>query len=465
MHSLTISAIEARCRRAGLALAVVAVLGSQAAAATPAFAIPERWTAQPATSQAAQGDAWWRDFGDPSLDNLVASALDANQDLKSAAARLVQARALVDGAESERRPRLDGVAGAQRGRNSSAEPRMERSSVGLRAAWEVDVFGRGGLAIDAAAADRAGVAEALRAARIAVAADVATTYFSLRTLERRLALKHDGIELAQRQLDVAIRKFDAGQATSLDQARWRAELAQERAAATLIEGEFAVRRQQLALLLGAPGVPQIGAPAVVPAAPVAPASVLPGELLEHRPDVVRQARALDAALARAGVARRDLYPRLEIDWSGAKERLAAAGGSAAPRVVVGYGLTLSLPILDGGRIRSNIAVQDARAQEAMADYEKAMLTALVDVETGLARWSAAGDACQEWGRAAAAADVAARHAARVYTAGGTDVTAVLDARRAHLQARDGLAQAEGARWEAAVGLRRAFAGGIGSAPL
>jgi multidrug efflux system outer membrane protein len=210
-------------------------------------------------------------------------------------------------------------------------------------------------------------------------------------------------------------------------------------------------------------VRELGAPAPSADVPAAPMQVLPGELLERRPDVRRQARALDAALARAGVARRDLYPRLQIDWSGAQERLAAVGGSAAPRIVVGYGVALTLPILDGGRIRSNIAVQDARAQEAMADYEKAMLAALVDVETGLARWSAAGNAWEEWTRAAAAADVAARHAARLYEAGGTDVSAVLDARRAHLQARDGLVQAEGARWEAAVGLRRAFAGGVGPA--
>lgn len=445
-----------------LIAAIVTALGSHAATAAPGLAIPDRWTAPPVATATVSGDAWWTDFGDPTLDALVTAALAANQDLKIAAARLAQARALVDGAESERRPRVDAVAGAQRGRDSSADPRVERSSIGLRAAWEMDVFGRGGQAVTAATADRASAAEGMRAARIALVADVATAYFALRTLEQRLALKREALELAQRQVDVAARKFEAGQATALDQARWRAELAQERAATALIEGEFAVRHRQLSLLLGEAGVRELGAPAPS-AVPLAPAQVLPGELLERRPDVRRQARALDAALARAGVARRDLYPRLQIDWSGAQERLAAVGGSAAPRLVVGYGVALTLPIVDGGRIRSNIAVQDARAQEAMAEYEKAMLAALVDVETGLARWSAAGNAWEEWTRAAAAADVAARHAARLYEAGGTDVSAVLDARRALLQARDGLVQAEGARWEAAVGLRRAFAGGVGPA--
>ncbi|MDP1069381.1 TolC family protein, partial [Klebsiella pneumoniae] len=80
-----------------------------------------------------------------------------------------------------------------------------------------------------------------------------------------------------------------------------------------------------------------------------------------RPDVQRQARALDAALARVGVARREIYPRLQIAWAGARERLAAIGGSASPISVVGYGISLSLPILDGGRIRSNVEIQEARA--------------------------------------------------------------------------------------------------------
>ena len=85
----------------------------------------------------------------------------------------------------------------------------------------------------------------------------------------------------------------------------------------------------------------------------------------------------------AGAARKEVYPRLQIEWAGTKERLAAVGDGAAPRVAVGYGVSVTLPILDGGRIRANVAVQDARAQEAMAEYEKAMLTALVDVETSL----------------------------------------------------------------------------------
>ena len=447
-------------------LAMVAALSGCASMApvakpgVPELAVPAQWVGTVPAAQGAASDAWWQAFGDPVLDALIMSALVANQDVKIAAARLEQSRALVDGSEAERRPRLDATAGAQRGRDSAGSPKMERTSLGLRAAWEVDLFGRGAQGVSAAKADAESVRLGWEATRIALAADVATAYFELRTLEQRVALRREAIEVAQRQAEVSSRKFQAGMATSLDVERWSAELAQERATLAQIEGQHQVRLRQLSLLLGRSETPALGAAVWGTEVPGAPAAVLPGELLERRPDVQRQAHALDAALARAGVARRDVYPSLQLAWSGSRERLAEQGASAAPQLAVGYGVSLSMPILNGGRIRANIAVQDGRAKEAMAEYEKAMLGALVDVESRLSQWASSGSALDEWRRADVAGGAAAGNAARLYEAGMADMGAVLDARRAHLQARDALAQAVGARWEAAVGLRRAFAGAL-----
>lgn len=404
------------------------------------------------------GPAWWNDFGSSELDALIRSALEANRDLRVAAARVAQARALVSSEEAARRPQLGAVAGAQRGRDTAADPKTERGAIGFRASWELDVFGRGVMAIDAARADMQSAAFALNAARIALAADVAAAYFELCSLARRVELARSATVVAQRQLDVAHRKFDAGSATVLDIERWQAELSQERAATVQLEGGLRVRQQQLALLLGAHQMPALTLSETP--VPRPPAQVLPGELLERRPDVQRQARLLDAALARAGVARREVYPRLQIDWAGSRERLALSGGSASPQAVVGYGVSVTLPLLDGGRIRSNIAVQEARAKEAMAEYEKAMLTALTDVEIVLVQWSAAEASLLQWQEAQRAGDKAAQRAERLFDAGMADLGAVLDARRAHLRTQDAVTQALGLRWAAAIGLRRVFAGTV-----
>lgn len=445
---------------AAAALSACAGIAPRIEQEVPAVEVPVQWSGAVPVSADAVSGAWWQAFGDPVLDALVMSALAANQDLKMATARVAQARALVDGAEAERRPRLDATAGAQRGRDAAGGPKMERTSLGLRAGWEADLFGRGAEGISAAQADAESARRGWQAARIALAADVATAYFELRTLEQRLALRREAIEVAQRQAEVSSRKFEAGMATSLDVERWGAELAQERAALAQIEGQHQLRLHQLSLLLGSSATPALGSGVWRTELPGAPATVLPGELLERRPDVQRQARALEAALARAGVARRDVYPRLQIAWSASRERLAEQGASVAPQLAVGYGVSISMPVLDGGRLGANIAVQDARAKEAMAEYEKAMLGALVDVESSLSQWSASGSALEAWRRADLASEAAARNAARLYEAGATDMAAVLEARRTNLQSRDALAQAVGARWNAAVSLRRAFAGSL-----
>jgi len=454
-----------RCVALGaLALTVTAVAGCAVAPASslpgaPSVNVPNEWSESTVATTGEVAQEWWRDFGSFELDRLVDTALKSSRDLRIATARVAQARALADGADAERRPRLDAVAGAQRGRETGLDPKAERSFGGLRASWEVDLFGRAALAADAAHADAQGASQSLRAVRIVLIADVATAYFELRTLAQRVDINRQAISVTQRYVDAVQRKYGAGQATSLDVERWRAELAQEAALAEQLEGALRVRHRQLAVLLGVSEAPKLALDAAV-IAPPAPTPLMPAELLERRPDVLRQARLLDAALARVGVARRDIYPRLQIDWMNTRERTAVVGDSASPQAVLGYGVSLTLPILDGGRIRSNIAVQEARANEAMAEYEKAMLAALADAETALAQWSSSDASLQKWRQAQQASETAIHHAERLFNAGLADTTAVLAARRSYLQAQDAVRQAEGSRWAAAVGLRRVFAGEV-----
>lgn len=422
-------------------------------------AVPSSWSVQVPAAPAAS-DAWWRDFGSAELDQLVTRAFKDSPDIRIAAARLAQARSLVDGADAERRPQVALSAGALRGRDSAADPRTDVIRAGLRASWEVDLFGDRALAASAARQDAEAAGAARQAVQTALAADVSQSYFESHTLSRRIPAAEESVAALERQIQVIRRRFEAGQVQRLDVDRLQAELELERATVVRLGAERAVRLRQLALLLGS----------AVPAAPcyegaqiwqvVAPAPLLPSDLLERRPDVRGPARALEAAAARVGVAKRDLYPRLTIDWAGRRERLAVQGASAAPGAVVGYGVSLSLPILDGGRIRANIAVHEARVEEAMAVYEKAMLTALGDAETALVQWQAAEAAVTPLERALASAQDAERRSQRMFEAGMLTLDTVLDARRGRLRAQDSLLQAQGARWSTAVAVRRAFAGAV-----
>lgn len=419
---------------------------------------PAHWTEPtPATPERASRD-WWRTFGNPELNWVMELSLAANRDLHIAQARVQQARALVDGADAAGRPQLGVAAALQRGRSSSADPKTQLSSAGLQASWELDVAGRLGLAATAAGADADSAAWALRATRNLVAAETASTYLAWHSLAQRAALAQQAAELAERRLKVAQRQFEAGRLTAIELDRLQAESAQEQANAGQLAGERQVRLHQLAVLTGRSQAPELALPTLALNPPAAPVATLPATLLEQRPDVQRAARALDAALARLGVARREVYPQLQFNWAAQKERLAVQGSSAAPQTVLGYGLSLSLPLLDGGRIQANIAIHEARAQEAMADYEKALLSALADAETALAQWNAAAAGAQSWQQVQASGDSAARRSQRLYDAGLADLGVVLQAQREQLRAQDGQLQAQGAWWGATVALHRAFAG-------
>lgn len=443
-----------------MTLSGCATLPSSGISREPVVNVPTHWSSATPEGQSVIAGNWWQSFGDPTLNALVDAAFDANHDLRIAATRLAQARALGSGTRATRRPRVDAIASAARGRDSSTESKIERSAVELRAAWEIDLFDRATLAVRAAEDDAEGAHRALQAAHIALAADVSTTYLELRTLKQRLALKREALDIAQRQMVVSQHKLAAGQFSSLDVEHRRKELAEEQAAMAQLDGDYRVRLHQLSLLLGDSRVPILEDLHQPIATPTPPSPLLPAELLERRPDVLHQAHALDAALARAGMARRELYPSLQIAWQGGKERIALADGSAAPQLVIGYGLSIGLPLFDGGRIRTNIAIRDAQVQEAMAVYEKAILGALIDAEAALTQWSVAEEFLLEWQRAESAAAITARNATSLYEAGMADLELVLTSQSSHLHTRDALAQAMGSHWVAAIDLRRAFAGEI-----
>ncbi|XAH22784.1 TolC family protein [Xylophilus sp. GW821-FHT01B05] len=406
-------------------------------------------------------DPWWRTFDSPELDVLVEAALNANQDLRVATARVAQARALVDGANAERLPQIGMSAGGSRGRESSADQKADLAYTGFRASWEVDYLGEKALGRAAAQGDAAAVELAQKAARIAIAAEVATEYFDISISLQREAAAAQALDILERQIVVAQRRFDAGQSTEIDVDRLRGAHAQEQAALRQLAGLRQVKQRQLALLLGANDLPSGVTFAAAASVPVMEAPALISmDLLERRPDVQRQAFAVEAAAARLGMAKRDIYPRIQLDWSGRKERLAAQGTTASPVIAIGYGISLSMPIFDGGRIRSNIAVHEARAQESMAAYEKAMLSALADADVAVKQFLSARESSASLVQAEKAHDRAAGQSLRMFDAGLVDINTLLDTQRLAIKSRDALLQGTGAQWDAAVAVRRAFAGSV-----
>jgi outer membrane protein TolC len=175
---------------------------------------------------------------------------------------------------------------------------------------------------------------------------------------------------------------------------------------------------------------------------------------------VRKAQAeIVAAAARLGAARTDLFPKFTITGLFGRQGNSFSGISLGAGNFFSIGPAISLPIFTGGRIRANIAANDARLQEAQARYEGAMLTALEDVENALSSYAREDERRVKLTVAADASRTAVDLARELYTRGLADFLSVLDAQRQQYAAEDGLAQSETAIVTNVVALYKSLGGG------
>jgi NodT family efflux transporter outer membrane factor (OMF) lipoprotein len=432
--------------------------------ARPSISPPAAWAADIVTREAhgdEKDEAWWTVLRSAELDRLIEHALQENRSLRAGEAQVAQAFAGINAAGADAAPQVGLALGYRKGRSSSADPKASALDAGFRASWEIDPFGGIGLASDAAHREANAAEGILKASRISLAGNVANAYVDARALSQRLRIAGDDLRLLDQMHEVTRRRFDAGQSTRLDEDRLDAELQLARSSIADLEGALQTRIRQLAVMCGRTSSDDsLRFEDATLTQHEVTAPYLPATLLERRPDVQAKAKAVEAAIARLGVARRDIYPRFELSWAGRRERLKIEGESAVPSVVIGYGLSVTMPLLDGGAVRANISAKDAAARQAMAEYEQAMLAALADAEIALHSLRTAGSSVQALERAERAAGQAVTRSQRLFQSAALDLGSVLDARRQQLKAHDALIQAQAAHWQAEIAVRRAFAGAV-----
>lgn len=425
----------------------------------PAFKEAGRWTAV-APAEAQPRGAWWRAFGDPTLDELIEDAEAHNNSIQVAAARLAQARALLRSSEAERRPQIGVATGAGREAPAGAagQPRT-LLSVGANLSYEVDLFGRLAHTSDAAALDARARQALLQSTRLLVHAEVARNYFLLRALDDEQALVQDTAAAYRDSLHLLERRYAAGDIPELDVARIRSEAAATAAEALALARQRAAVENALALLVGeAASDMHIAAAAWRSTLPAVPPGV-PSTVLARRPDVAAAQNALLAAQARVGVAQAAWFPNLALTANGGTASSDLADLFTWSARAWGVGALLSLPIFDGGRREAGIAAAHAELNAEAARYREQVLVAFRDVEDGLAALRLLSKQAQEQAAAVgAAAHVTALSGAR-YRNGLVSQLEVLDALRTELRNRRQALQVRAAQYQSTVGLIRALGGG------
>ncbi|MCH8179118.1 MAG: efflux transporter outer membrane subunit [Proteobacteria bacterium] len=428
-----------------------------------------RWKpAEPAEAQAR--GAWWEAFGDPALNLLEQQAEADNPGLAAAAARVKAARALLSSSQADRLPQLGVNASVARQKPTAAERGLTPDRVfsptnlwraGLTASYEVDLFQRVAHSVQAAEADALASQASHRSVLLALQADVAQTYFQLRTLDAEVALLTQTASLREQSLQLAQRRLAAGDVSELDVARARTELATTQADLHAQKGERARVEHALAVLLGQPPAAFSFAASPLPTdarVPLVPAG-LPSALLERRPDVAAAQARMMAATARVGQARSALFPALMLTANGGfasyelKDLFQWSARSWLTNAV------LSMPLFDGGRNRAAVTRAEAVLEESVADYRQAVLGAFGDVEDKLSGLGSVHAQSLSLDEAVVAARRSAELADKRYRAGEDSYLTLIDTQRSLLAVERQAVQLRGAWASGTVGLIRALGGG------
>ncbi len=351
------------------------------------------------------------------------------------------------------------------GTEGAAAPPSRYSSLyqaGFDASWELDLFGGVRRATEAARAEIEAAEESRRSLLIMVAAEVARTYFDLRAFQNRLDISRKNIRTLEESLELVTARFNAGLTNELDVKRAEAQLANMRSTVPAMEYYVEQAIHRLGILSGRePGAlrEELVIPASLPPAPPEVLVGLPSELLSRRPDVRYAERELAAATARIGVATADLFPKFSLTGSFSGTDDTPAGLRLGANQMWSFGPSIQWPVFDAGRIRANISIQNARQEQALLNYEKAVLYSLEDVENALVRYAKEQNRLVELTTAVEASQKALDIANDLYKQGLVNFLNVLDAERTLFAAQDQRVQSEANVLTSLVALYKALGGG------
>lgn len=381
-------------------LALLAGCSTVAPYQPPSVDLPQKWQ-QTAPRPVAQG-SWWKVYGDPSLEALIDEAFKTNGDLVVAAARVDEARAVLGEASSFFWPTLDAQAGASRTevsrRTATAFPGFPRQFNDYRAtlnvSYDVDLFGRLRAGADAARAELAASEASREAVRLALAAQVAKSYYALQSFEQQVALTRETVKLREDALELQRKRYRGGVISEFELRQLEAETAAVRAQLPPLEQARETEEAALSVLLGRTPREVMESTIKVADNPVKPSDInlmapvlpegLPSELLLRRPDLVAAERQLAAAHAQIAVARAEMFPSISLTGYLGRESADLSNLFTGPAGIANIALGVAQPIFAGGRLEARSQQAQARERQALAQYQQAIRNAFGDVRAALA---------------------------------------------------------------------------------
>ena len=435
----------------------------------PPVVVPDTFRGAPPDagpqSTASIGDEkWWMVFQDEQLQGLIHEALSQNYDVRIAAARVLQAQAILGITRADQFPTITGGAAA----NNTRDPEIKGTSpletsanqVNLSLFWELDFWGKFRRATEAARANLLATEWGQKAVMSSLVSSVASAYFQLRELDTEMEISQR--TLASRKESLRLVNIRAkGGTTSLLDVRQSEQLVYT-AAASVPDLERRIEQQEnfISVLLGRNPAPVTRGKSLVenPILPTVPAG-LPSALLARRPDIQSSEQQLIAANARIGVAKAAYFPQITLTATAGYQSSALTSLFTGPAGFWNFGGQLVQPIFEGGRIRSNVRLTKAQQEEAVLFYQQTIQQAFREVADSLVAYRKNQEFREQQELLNGAAQDATRLADIRYRGGVTSYLEVLDSDTRYFDAQLGLAQAQLNERLALVQLYNALGGG------
>ena len=349
----------------------------------PQATLPDSWRGIAAAApEAADLARWWTRFDDAVLNALMERAFAGNLDLATMRERVVQSRAELGMTQSGLFPSADADGGYEMSQGGA-----QMFNAGLSASWELDIFGGTRRETEAAVADyRAALADRC-AARVALSAEVARTYFLYRCLQEEIEITRNNLEAQKKSCEITRARKAGGFDSLLDVVRAEAQVKSTESEIPTLETELVQARHALEYLLGVPtGALETELAASVPVPEserFVPEAGVPAALLKRRPDILVAAYKLHAATARVGVAQSDFLPRFFITGDiGYRSRLSSDLFTKQSRSW-SFGPSATWNLFSAGKTYHNVQLQNAATREAGLSWQDAVLTAVKEVEDAL----------------------------------------------------------------------------------
>jgi len=424
----------------------------------PQIDAPEKYRFAAVDANDLANTQWWKQFHDPKLDELIGIALSDNFDVRIAAARVEEFYGSLGATRSGKFPQV----GAEAAVGSARTPPTDAADsvrVDAFASWEIDLFGRLRRLTEASRADLLASEEGRRFAVLTLVSTVASTYITLLAVDSQLDIAKRTLVSRAESLKIFEARYRRGATSEFELSQSRSEYAVTKSTIPPLEQAQVQIENALAVLLGRnPGpiarektLAALGLPSVP--------SGLPSEILERRPDIKQAELNLMAANARIGAARALYYPSISL--TGLFGSLSNSFDTlfTGPAELYSYGAAAAGPIFTGGAIKGQVTVAEARQQQSLLAYQRAIRTAFRDVENALIAGQKSREALAAQEQRVEAMRDYSRLANLRYDNGYSGYLEVLDAERGLFSAELDYTQARSDTYTALVGVYTTMGGG------